>query len=105
MRLDERARLVKSLGTEHRAIILRNHGLLTVGETIPEAFIRFWRLNRACEIQLAAQVSKLRVPSPEVCEASYAMGEEFLTDQAPLGQLEFDSILRKIESKDASYKN
>lgn len=105
MRLDERERLVKSFGGENQALILRNHGLLTVGRTIPEAFIRFWRLNRAAEIQLAAQSAKLRLPSPDVCEASYAMGEEFLTDQAPLGQLEFDSILRKIESKDASYKN
>lgn len=105
MRLDERARLVKSFGSGNQALILRNHGLLTVGRTIPEAFIRFWRLNRACEIQLAAQAARLRLPSPEVCEASYAMGEEFLTDQAPLGQLEFDSLLRKIETKDASYKN
>jgi len=105
MRLDERARLVSSLGSENQALILRNHGLLAVGRTIPEAFIRFWRLNRACEIQLAAQAAKLRVPSAEVCEASYQMGEEFLTDQAPLGQLEFDSILRKIERSDASYKN
>src|SRR5256714_538253 len=104
MRLEERPRLVKSLAS-NGAIILRNHGLLTVGKTIPEAFIRFWRLNRACEIQLAAQSAKLRLPPPDVCEASYAMGEEFLTDQAPLGQLEFDSILRKIESNDASYKN
>jgi ribulose-5-phosphate 4-epimerase/fuculose-1-phosphate aldolase len=105
MRLDERTRLVKSFGSVNQALILRNHGLLTVGRTIPEAFIRFWRLNRAGEIQLAAQSAKLRLPSPEVCEASYAMGEEFLTDQAPIGQLEFDSILRKLESKDASYKN
>jgi ribulose-5-phosphate 4-epimerase/fuculose-1-phosphate aldolase len=104
MRLDERTRLVRSLG-KNDALILRNHGLLTVGPTIPAAFIRFWRLNRACEIQLAAQAAKLRLPSPEVCEASYAMGEEFLADQADVGQLEFDSILRKIESKDASYKN
>jgi ribulose-5-phosphate 4-epimerase/fuculose-1-phosphate aldolase len=101
MRLDERARLVKSLGSQS-ALILRNHGLLTTGKTIPEAFIRFWRLNRSCEIQLAAQASKLRVPSPEVCEASYRMGEEFLTDQADLGQLEFDAILRKLGD---SYKN
>ena len=64
MRLDERSRLVKSLG-ENPALVLRNHGLLTVGETIPAAFIRFWRLNRACEVQLAAQVAKLRVPKPE----------------------------------------
>jgi len=102
MRLDERARLVQSFGAHNQALILRNHGLLTVGRTIAEAFIRFWRLNRACEIQLAAQSAKLRIPTPAVCEDSFQMGEEFLTDQAPLGQLEFDSILRKL---DDSYKN
>ena len=102
MRLDERSRLVKSLGPTNQALMLRNHGLLTLGRTIPEAFIRFWRLNRSCEIQLAAQAAKLRLPSPEVCEASFRMGEEFLTDQADLGQLEFDSILRKLGD---SYKN
>jgi ribulose-5-phosphate 4-epimerase/fuculose-1-phosphate aldolase len=105
MRLDERTRLVSSFGRQNQALILRNHGLLTIGKTIPEAFIRFWRLNRACECQLAAQSSKLRLPSAQVCEQSFAMGEEFLTDQADLGQLEFDSILRKVEAKDASYKN
>jgi len=102
MRLDERSRLVSSFGRENQALILRNHGLLTIGKTIPDAFIRFWRLNRACEIQLAAQSAKLRLPTPEVCEASYAMGEEFLTDQAGLGELEFDALVRKL---DASYKN
>ena len=101
MRLDERSRLTQSLGG-HDALILRNHGLLTVGRTIPEAFIRFWRLNRACEIQLAAQSARLRLPSPEVCEASYRMGEEFLTDQADLGELEFNALLRQIAD---SYKN
>ena len=104
MRLDERARLAQSFA-KNDALILRNHGLLTIGEMIPEAFIRFWRLNRACEIQLAAQSAKLRLPAPEVCETSYAQGEEFLTDQSPLGQLEFNAILRKIEATDASYKN
>ena len=104
MRLDERARLATSFA-KHDALILRNHGLLTIGETIPEAFIRFWRLNRACEIQLAAQAAKLRLPSAQVCEQSYEMGEEFLSDQAPHGELEFNAILRKIEAKDASYKN
>ena len=102
MRLDERERLVASFGSENQGLILRNHGLLTVGRTIPEAFIRFWRLNRACEIQLAAQAAKLRLPSAEVCEASFQMGEEFLSDQAGLGELEFNSIVRKL---DDSYKN
>jgi ribulose-5-phosphate 4-epimerase/fuculose-1-phosphate aldolase len=102
MRLDERERLVRSLGDENQAIILRNHGLLTLGRTIPEAFIRFWRLNRSCEIQLAAQGARLRLPSAQTCEDSYRMGEEFLTDQAELGELEFDAIVRKL---DDSYKN
>src|SRR4051812_17635616 len=102
MRLEERERLVKSLGPKNQALMLRNHGLLTVGQTVPEAFIRYWRLNRSCEIQLAAQSARLRLPSSAVCEASYQMGEEFLTDQAPLGQLEFDALARKL---DASYKN
>ncbi len=105
MRLDERPRLVESLGEKNQAVILRNHGLLTVGRTIPEAFIRFWRLNRACEIQIAAQGAYLRLPTPAVCEASFQMGEEFLTEQAELGVLEFEAILRKIDKKDSSYRN
>jgi len=104
MELDERKRLVKSLGKSH-AMILRNHGLLTIGRTIPEAFIRFWRLNRACEVQLAAQVAKLTLPSKKVCEDSYRMNNDFLTDQAPLGELEFNALIRKIDRIDASYKN
>ena len=105
MRLEERSRLVSSLGSKNQALMLRNHGLLTVGRTIPEAFIRYWRLSRACEIQLAAQNAKLRFPDKATCENSYSMGEEFLTDQGGLGELEFDSILRKIEKNDATYKN
>jgi ribulose-5-phosphate 4-epimerase/fuculose-1-phosphate aldolase len=104
MRVGERERLVKSLGSND-ALILRNHGLLTVGRTIPEAFMRFWRLNRACEIQLAAQTAKLRIPSKEVCEQSLVMGDEFMTDQAPMGELEFAALQRVIDEKDASYKN
>lgn len=104
MRLDERERLVRSLGNE-KALILRNHGLLTLGRTIPEAFLLHWRLNRACEVQLAAQAANLRIPSPQVCEQSAQMGDEFLNDAAPMGELEFRALIREIEAKDASYKN
>jgi ribulose-5-phosphate 4-epimerase/fuculose-1-phosphate aldolase len=51
--LAEQERLVASLGNAD-ALILRNHGLLVVGPTIPEAFIASWSLQRACEVQLAA---------------------------------------------------
>ncbi len=53
LKLDERARLVASLGDKN-VLILRTHGLLTCGHTTEEAFIRMFRLQRACEIQIAA---------------------------------------------------
>ncbi len=51
--LDERDRLVADLG-EHKAMILRNHGLLVCGRTIPEAFMELYFLERACQAQVAA---------------------------------------------------
>ncbi|MBU6436884.1 MAG: class II aldolase/adducin family protein [Betaproteobacteria bacterium] len=51
---DEKARLVRDFG-EHTHLILRNHGLLTVGATIADAFLAMYTLQRACEIQIAAQ--------------------------------------------------
>jgi ribulose-5-phosphate 4-epimerase/fuculose-1-phosphate aldolase len=52
VRADEGPRLVANLG-DKRLLILRNHGLLSIGETIAQAFARLWTLNRACDIQLA----------------------------------------------------
>ncbi len=78
---------MKDLGT-HPALILRNHGLLTVGETASEAFLRMFYLEKACDIQIAAQASgSLRLPSPELAEytARQFAGEvkdEFSDDQA-----------------------
>ncbi len=51
--LDEQKRLVASLGKAD-AMILRNHGLLVVGPSVPEAFMESWSLQRACEVQIAA---------------------------------------------------
>ena len=68
LNLDEQQRLVADLG-ECNALILRNHGLLTVGETAAQAFLRMFYLDKACEIQVtAAAAGELRLPSPEVCE-------------------------------------
>jgi ribulose-5-phosphate 4-epimerase/fuculose-1-phosphate aldolase len=67
---DERARLVADLGPTAKAMILRNHGLLTLGHNIPEAFILMLNLDRACRVQLAIQSSGEAIypVSPEVCE-------------------------------------
>jgi len=67
---DERERLVADLGPTARVMILRNHGLLTLGRNIPEAFILMLNLDRACRVQLAIQSSGEAIypVSPEVCE-------------------------------------
>jgi hypothetical protein len=51
---DEKPRLVADLG-DRNLMILRNHGLLALGATVPSAFTALWTLQRACEIELAAQ--------------------------------------------------
>ena len=56
--LEERDRLQESLG-DKRVLILRNHGLLTVGKTVAEAFIRLYRLESACQVQLDAGAAGL----------------------------------------------
>ncbi|MDT2005352.1 class II aldolase/adducin family protein [Rhodococcus opacus] len=65
----EKVRLVADLGDKN-AMILRNHGLLTVGDSARRTFLRMFYLERACEMQVAAQSTgqELIVPSPEVCE-------------------------------------
>jgi ribulose-5-phosphate 4-epimerase/fuculose-1-phosphate aldolase len=52
--MDERERLAKNLGPESRCMILRNHGLLTLGRTIREAFILMYNLEQSCRTQLDA---------------------------------------------------
>lgn len=67
--LEERERLVADMGT-HNAMILRNHGLLAAGRTIPEAFVNIYYLERACQAQIKATSggAELVIPSEEVRE-------------------------------------
>jgi len=66
--LDERDRLVRDLGPTHKAMILRNHGLLVGGTSIPEAFQMIYMLERSCAAQIAAQAGggELIYPPEEV---------------------------------------
>ncbi len=103
---DERERLVASLGP-HRAMILRNHGLLTVGRTVPEAFLRLYRLERACQIQLdAAAAGRLRIIPDDIARRSGRDIDRFSAreSEAGIGALEFAALMRKLDRSDASYR-
>jgi ribulose-5-phosphate 4-epimerase/fuculose-1-phosphate aldolase len=84
--LDERARLVRDLGP-HKAMIMRNHGLLVGGRTAAEAFSKIYLLERACAIQVQAMAggAALHIPSDEVCRLTSRQGN-------PDGLAEYEEI-------------
>lgn len=101
---DEQSRMVKSLGDKNQ-LILRNHGLLSIGRTIPEAFINTWVLNRSCEIQMATDSSgKTNIPIDQaIGEKSEALLKKQMSGLQP-GELEFAAYVRKIDAIDSAYK-
>lgn len=104
---DERERLLANLAG-HKAMILRNHGLLTVGRTIPETFLRLYRLERACQIQLdAAAAGRLNVLDDAVARKSGAEIDTFsaLETDEGVGALEFAALMRKLDRLDPSYRD
>ena len=103
-RTDEQDRLVQSLGERH-CLILRNHGLLACGETLPLAFVRLWTLQRACEIQLAQAALGPAIPVPEAV-AKKTTHDSFQFDaKFGAGQDVFGALVRQVERLDPSYKN
>ena len=102
--LEERERLQESLG-DKRVLILRNHGLLTVGRTVAEAFIRLYRLESACQVQLdAGAAGSLRVLDQDLARKSGKDVKRFMEQEDNFGQLEFDALVRKIDKLDDSYR-
>jgi len=99
----EKPRLVADLGT-HNFMILRNHGTLTVGASVGEAFLAMYILQRACEIQvLATSGSAALVPVPQ----PIVDGIRAQVDQATLGQggaLAWPALLRRLDRVDPSFR-
>ncbi|MDI3405673.1 class II aldolase/adducin family protein [Streptomyces cavernicola] len=109
LNLDEQQRLVADIG-DHPALVLRNHGLLTVGETAARAFLRMYYLEKACEIQVTAQAGgvPLVVPPAEVCEytAQQLAGEaEADFEDVDAYDLAWAAMLRLLDRTCPDYKN
>jgi ribulose-5-phosphate 4-epimerase/fuculose-1-phosphate aldolase len=98
--VDERKRLAENLGSK-RVLILRNHGLVLVGSHVPAVFEDYWRLQRACEVQMASDSMSgaNQQVRPEVLDAiprqlSKARGALEATG-VRRGQVFFDAALRR----------
>jgi ribulose-5-phosphate 4-epimerase/fuculose-1-phosphate aldolase len=101
--LDERQRLVADIG-DKRILILRNHGLLTAGRTIPEAFELMYYLDQSCGVQMDIMASggKMLLVPGQVAEKT---ARQFEREDASAGQREWPALLRILDKKDPSYKN
>ena len=99
----ERERINKDLG-KNRAMIMHNHGLLTVGKTAREAFVLMKALLAAAEIQLkleATGAELIEVP-PEVCAKT---AEQYEHHDSGRGSADWAAYLRLLDGIDTSYRN
>ena len=101
--LDERERIVRDLGDKN-ALILRNHGTLTVGETVSDAWLRMYMLERACEAQIAAQAGGPVLEAPrEAGEKTAAIARAGLPIVGR--KLAWPALLRRLDRADPSYRD
>ena len=106
---DERARLIADLGP-HRVLVLRNHGVLTVGRTVPEAFILMYYFEKAARVQLLAQGAaaagaRLVLPPPVVSAGAARQFNDQHGDILPPGTREWPAFLRLLDRIDPSYRD
>ena len=101
---DEGPRMLKAMDGKP-ILILRNHGLLAWGETLPQAFAQLWTVQRACEVQVAAMSmgdELIEIPE-EALEQATRVSLQF-NPQYGAGVDVFNALVRQIDRIDRSYK-
>ena len=103
---DERRRLIDDIGS-HPVLVLRNHGVLTVGRTIPEAFILMYYFEKAARVQLLAQSSgaPLHLPHAAISDKASRQFNDQHGDILAPGTREWPAFLRLLDRIDPSYRD
>lgn len=98
----EKTHLLASIG-QKKAVILRNHGLLAWGPSVPEAFMTLWTLQRACDVQIASSSAGILNPIRSEVFAQTVResgpGEKRTCDDV------FAAMQRLVDAKDPSYRD
>ena len=101
---DEAPRLLASIG-DKPAVILRNHGLLAWGQTLPRTFAVLWTLQRACEIQLATFSMGAAIPVSQAVAQRCTRDSLQFSPHHGAGQDVFDALVRQVDRIDTSYQH
>ena len=101
---DEKPRLVRDLG-DKRCFMLRNHGLLTVGESVAEAFVAMYFFEAACLIQVRAQAGggELIPIHPRIIEGAQAQWKQVTRGIG--GGLAWPALLRRLDRLDPGFRS
>ena len=101
--MDERARMAKDLGKSSNAMILRNHGLLTLGESVRAAFELMYYLDCACQIQVDAMAGGMENLIQISRQAGDAAARQFGRAERPSVHKDWPALLRLLDRKGSNY--
>lgn len=104
VREEEGVRLLENLGG-HQVLMLRNHGPVVLGKTLPEAFHIFFVLQRACEVQMATMAMGKPVHIPESVTDTHNRDTSKMRVGGGRGQIEFDAMVRLIDKIDRGWRD
>jgi ribulose-5-phosphate 4-epimerase/fuculose-1-phosphate aldolase len=104
LREDEKSRLVRDLGDKNY-FMLRNHGLITVADNVPDAFLLLYTFEAACMIQVRAQAGggELVPIDPRILATAQQQAKTVTAEAG--GALAWPALLRKLDRIDPSYRN
>ena len=103
--LDERARLARDLGPTSKSMILRNHGLLALGDTVREAFEIMYYLDCACQIQIDALAGGMDNVIQMSRQAAATAAEQFSRPDRPSSRKDWPALLRMLERRGINYRD
>ena len=101
---DEGPRVIRSIG-QRPAVILRNHGLLAWGDTLPYTFAVLWTLQRACEIQVAGAALGPTLAIPEAVQRKASQDALQFDPRRGGGRDVFAALVRMVDRVDPSYRD
>ena len=99
---DEKQRLVRDLGP-HKAMILRNHGFLTAGASVAEAFVLMFYLEKAARAQLRAMAAGAPLVEPPEAVGDLT-ARQFEGDSMAGGEREWPALLRRLDREEPGYR-
>ncbi len=103
---EECERLAEDMA-DHSIMIMHNHGLLTVGRNVAEAFYYLYTVESACKVQVDVLASGAEIVTPaiEIVDELAREGKELAIESHDHANLAWDAVLRLLDGKDPSYKN